>query len=104
MRWWQPGRDGWPLLVVAYGNSLHSGFPANVVAVAASTGRIEHTMPGFGLPEVADVNGDGLPDLLSLDTSARWQTGAGGKILRAQGPAADGLADPGTHPGRRNGF
>ncbi len=68
LRWWQPGNDGWPLLVVPCSNNIgFAGGEVQTYILAASTGRVEHELTGCGQPEVFNVNGDGLPDLLVHD-------------------------------------
>ncbi len=82
LRWWQPGADGWPLLVVPYGNNIYAGgAPPQAMFLAASTGRVEHQAVDFGAPQVFDLNGDGLPDLLVFDLHGF--AGTGGGTLRA---------------------
>ena len=67
LRWWQPGPDGWPELAVPYG-AVHdrreaTAVPRRVYALTAGTGRLVHSIAEFGLPHVADLDGDGIPDL-----------------------------------------
>ena len=50
LRWWQPGADGWPHLVVTYGNSIYNGMAAQAKILAASTGRVEQEAADFGAP------------------------------------------------------
>ena len=66
MRWWQTGADGWPLLVVT--GAIDQFTPENKqwsVVLAASSGRIVHELNKFGAPQIADLIGDGLPDLIA---------------------------------------
>ena len=60
-KWWQTGPDGWPLLLVPirYGPG---GQPTTFV-LSAGTGRLVHVLRDVVQPEVADFNGDGIPDL-----------------------------------------
>jgi tRNA A-37 threonylcarbamoyl transferase component Bud32/outer membrane protein assembly factor BamB len=69
LRWWQPGSDGWPLLVVSPGEQINFGGKARAIFLAASTGKSEHEATDIGTPEVFDVNGDGLPDLVFFDSN-----------------------------------
>jgi hypothetical protein len=86
MRWWQPGSDGWPLLVVGHrvGGNLSTSDAAATI-LAASTGQIEHELTNFGQPEVFDLNGDGLLDLLGVHMPMQEQTGGNGKLRAING-------------------
>ncbi len=82
LRWWQPGADGWPLLVVSYGDSTSMNEKAREMILAASTGRVEQQATDLDNLEVFDLNGDGLPDLLVYDSRGS-RTSASGGTLRA---------------------
>ncbi len=67
--WWGRGPDGWPLLAIGLGgyHQVYSGVAGNrpgvVHVLEASTGREVHRVEGLLSPAVADLDGDGLPDL-----------------------------------------
>ena len=66
LRWWQTGADGWPMLVVT--GAIDQFTPENKqwsVILAASSGRVVHELNNFGAPQIADLNGNGLPDLFA---------------------------------------
>jgi outer membrane protein assembly factor BamB/tRNA A-37 threonylcarbamoyl transferase component Bud32 len=65
LRWWQKDAAGWPLLLVSQGPAMSTN-DASVFVLSATTGRLVHALPEFGMPGVADLNGDGLPDLYAL--------------------------------------
>lgn len=69
LQWWQSGPDGHPLLMVSYNaDSSHSSpkSPSATYFLQAGTGKVEHVLTGVGEPRVADISGDGIPDLYSL--------------------------------------
>ncbi len=88
LRWWQAGSDGWPMLLVTGAADQYQleGKPWSVV-LAASNGRLAHTLNDFGSPEIADLNGDGLPDLIAhrADFYNPSQTYAAGKLRAIKG-------------------
>ena len=91
LRWWQPGSDGWPSLMVSYGDQIYlGGTKANAAVLAASTGRIEQEAREFGAPQVCDLNGDGLPDLLVFERPGPlWQnSGAALRVIKGMAPEA----------------
>jgi aminoglycoside phosphotransferase (APT) family kinase protein len=60
--WWHAGPDGWPLLVVPY---IGGTSPAAYV-VSSGSGKLWHVSPDMPDPRPADLDGDGVPDLLSF--------------------------------------
>jgi tRNA A-37 threonylcarbamoyl transferase component Bud32 len=75
---WAAGPDGWPQFLVSYGEYWQ---PHTLSVLEASTGRAIHTLRGISRPGVADLDGDGMPDL--------WGT-VDGKVqaIRGAPPAA----------------
>lgn len=61
LAWWHAGADGRPLLLVSAGRS--SGGQVMTLALAASSGKVEHTLPDVRESRVADFDGDGILDL-----------------------------------------
>ncbi len=69
LRWWQPGPDGHPLLLVAFNSDDTSSGPKSPSAtylLTASSGRLAHTLAGVAKPELADLDGDGILDLYAV--------------------------------------
>ncbi|MEQ9406455.1 MAG: protein kinase [Fuerstiella sp.] len=62
MRWWQPGPDGWPILVVPVARAR--GGQDLTWFLSSATGQQLHTLSDVADPRVADFNGDGIRDLL----------------------------------------
>jgi Protein kinase domain len=64
LRWWEPGADGFPKLVVDAGSDLVAfrDLP-QVFAFEASTGKLVHEGINFHPTGSADLSGDGLPEL-----------------------------------------
>jgi hypothetical protein len=86
LRWWQPGSDGWPLLVVGQRNGADLGATnGGATILAAATGRIEHQLTHFGQPEVFDVDGDGLLDLVGFDLPMLAQRVGEGRLRAIKG-------------------
>jgi tRNA A-37 threonylcarbamoyl transferase component Bud32/outer membrane protein assembly factor BamB len=65
LSWWdQPGSDGWPQVVVPL--SVHLGPPGGELTyvLSAGSGRLTQQLGSLTSVQPADLNGDGLPDLL----------------------------------------
>jgi tRNA A-37 threonylcarbamoyl transferase component Bud32 len=58
---WQAGTDGWPLLLL--GVDRAAGGQGMTYVFSGGSGRLEHVLPDVPAPQVADFNGDGIPDL-----------------------------------------
>jgi hypothetical protein len=70
---WQRGPDLWPTLVVPGRNSTW--------VLEASTGRVAHVIEGLAGPfRAADLNGDGLPELLGYQSARGWQAHLRGRL------------------------
>jgi outer membrane protein assembly factor BamB/predicted Ser/Thr protein kinase len=101
--WWGRGADGWPMLAVPLGGSMMAEspnlvsfvwtVPPEVRMLSASDGRDRHTIPGLFRPSAADLDGDGLDDLIgSADGTWRAFRATTPEEWRALGefrPAAD---------------
>src|SRR5262249_32172853 len=95
LRWWQTGPDGWPQLVVsrrplsAERAPRRDRQPATYV-LSAGTGRLWHTVTDLPEPEVADLDGDGLPELFSFrpDRAEDWDGGGKLQVIRGRSPEA----------------
>jgi hypothetical protein len=57
------GRCGW-LAAAAVPKALPTGSQPMTFVLSAATGRVSHILPDVPDPEVADLDGDGLPELL----------------------------------------
>jgi len=77
--WWQ-GDDhgGWQLAV---GNSTRAAgvwdaYPSQLDVISLATGRTVHEGRGEFLPRIADLNGDGIGDLLSIGPVRQGESGS----------------------------
>jgi outer membrane protein assembly factor BamB len=75
---WQRGPDLWPMLVVPGRNSTW--------VLEASTGRVAHVIEGLEGPFLAaDLDGDGLPELLGYQPARGGQAHLPGRLHRFRG-------------------
>jgi outer membrane protein assembly factor BamB len=75
MRWWESRPDGWPQLIVPYNTERHREHPlrepSTLFVLSAGTGRLVHWVSHVTRFELADLNGDGMPDLCYVDESSK---------------------------------
>jgi outer membrane protein assembly factor BamB len=62
LRWWAPGPDGHPLLVIQVEESSNE-WKNETYALSAGRGHVVHRLSGVSNLVVADLDGDGAPDL-----------------------------------------
>ena len=84
LRWWEPGPDGFPKLVVDAGSDVVAfrDIPS-VFMLASSTGRLLHQECDFMPTGSGDLDGDGIPELWG--TSSYQATPAGVRRLVVSG-------------------
>jgi outer membrane protein assembly factor BamB len=84
---WQTGSDGHPQLVVSLLHFVPNDYsrPATVFIVESGTGRLAHVLPELGEPEIQDLDGDGLPDLLAFRPTVPWIFGSQGRLQAVRG-------------------
>lgn len=73
LAWWQPGPDGWPMLVAT--TSEFSGGRSSTVILQSGSGQIAHLLLDVREVQVADLDGDGALDLLHpvrSQNALRW--------------------------------
>jgi tRNA A-37 threonylcarbamoyl transferase component Bud32 len=90
-RWWQVGLNGQPHLVVACARRMGGlGVEAatQTYVLSAENGRLAHTLPGCVNAEVADLNGDGLPDLYAFRHRLRFDEASEVVSFRGTPPEA----------------
>jgi outer membrane protein assembly factor BamB/tRNA A-37 threonylcarbamoyl transferase component Bud32 len=83
--WWQAGADGWPELVVPYRPRAASG-PVTIYVFATGTGQLAHVGMDLANPVVADLDGDGAPELLTYRPKyASYANHGGGDLYAFRG-------------------
>jgi tRNA A-37 threonylcarbamoyl transferase component Bud32 len=80
LRWWHAGDDGWPQLVVPYEYEPHEHY-----LYSAGTGRLLHRTAAMSDVRVADLDGDGVPDLISFVPDRGDVFDRGGQLLAVRG-------------------
>jgi serine/threonine protein kinase len=88
LRWWHAGADGWPQLVV----TCDPGQPHTNYILSALSGKLLHTGSDCRDVEIADLDGDGIPDLVAFrpDQSQGSAFDHGGQleVIRGRSPEA----------------
>jgi outer membrane protein assembly factor BamB len=90
LRWWHAGADGWPQLVVSYvpGPPQGPNLPHTNYVVSAGTGRLLHTASDCRDVRIADLDGDGVPELVAFraDRADAWDHGGKLEVTRGRSP------------------
>jgi outer membrane protein assembly factor BamB len=98
--WWPGGPHAWPLLLVLVQEHFPRGPSSSpsLVMLSAASGQTEHTLPQVDRVKLADLDGDGLPELCFRHQydyqPPRWYALRGGcpvtwRYLGPVEPAAD---------------
>jgi outer membrane protein assembly factor BamB/predicted Ser/Thr protein kinase len=87
-RWWQAGVDGWPQLLVQIVDEQVPERESLVCAFSAGTGKVSQY--GYGMTSLrpADLDGDGLEDLIVFESKAADRCDFGGELKCLRGLAA----------------
>jgi hypothetical protein len=80
LHWWQPGADGWPQLLVPYEDPPHAHY-----LFSAGSGERLHLSSELQDVRVADIDGDGVPDLVSFRTYRPDVFDKGGELVAVRG-------------------
>jgi outer membrane protein assembly factor BamB/tRNA A-37 threonylcarbamoyl transferase component Bud32 len=92
LRWWHTGADGWPQLIVPYLPGMPQGedLPHANYILSAGTGKLLHLSGDYRDVQIADLDGDGIPELVALRANQSDATDRGGKLetIRGEFPAA----------------
>jgi outer membrane protein assembly factor BamB len=85
LSWHEAGNDGWPQLVVRA--RAENSEADRVVLFSSGTGRMSHFGPDITDVEVADVDGDGVEDLVTMRRKSpqRWDHGGTLHVYRGVG-------------------
>ena len=87
-RWWNAGPDGWPQLLVEAIEDGHGARQSIVATFSAGTGRMVHVGRGMTTVEPADIDKDGIEDLVVFDSYAD-RLDFGGKLHVLRGVASE---------------
>ncbi|HZL89320.1 MAG TPA: protein kinase [Pirellulaceae bacterium] len=87
-RWWNAGEDGWPQLLVQAVDDTHGRRQELVCTFSAGTGKLSHVGRGISTVEPADIDGDGIDDLVVFDAPS-GRRDFGGKAHVVRGVAAE---------------
>jgi outer membrane protein assembly factor BamB len=80
LRWWHAGADGWPQLVVPYEHQPHAHY-----LFSAGTGKRLHLSSDLQDVRVADLDGDGVPELVSFRPDRADVFDRGGQLVAVRG-------------------
>ncbi len=87
-RWWQAGVDGWPQLLVQIVDEQVPERESLVATFSAGTGTVNQF--GYGMTNLrpADLDGDGLEDLVVFESKSADRCDFGGRLKCLRGLAA----------------
>ncbi|HEU5115969.1 MAG TPA: VCBS repeat-containing protein, partial [Isosphaeraceae bacterium] len=68
LRWWGPGPDGWPRLMVTL--LKWPDRPSSILMLSSGTGELVQELPDAFAPHPADLDGDGVLDLIYSTTDS----------------------------------
>lgn len=89
LRWWSEGADGWPRLLAAAAPGQRSQGESSLLIVSAGSGEIVDEATQFEQFEVADLDGDGVDDLLRYHAKDPLQGDRGGSLDVFSGAAGE---------------
>jgi tRNA A-37 threonylcarbamoyl transferase component Bud32 len=92
LHWWHAGADGWPQLVVPYEHEPHNHY-----IFSAGTGRRLHLSADLRDVQVADLDGDGVLDLVSFRTYRPDVLDRGGEMVAIRGRSPEAWRRLGGH-------
>jgi outer membrane protein assembly factor BamB len=84
LHWWHAGADGWPQLVVPYEHEPHAHY-----LFSAGTGRRLHLSSDLRDVQVADLDGDGVPELISFRPDRGDVFDRGGQLVAVRGRSSE---------------